>query len=76
VTKPVGELSGYVEFIERKTGGSESLWNEYRRESILNTKREIRRIYQREEESIIRVFFAQSSGSEMLNIFNQAVMQA
>ncbi len=39
VTKPVGELSGYAEFIERKTGDSENLWNTHGHESVLDSKK-------------------------------------
>jgi predicted transcriptional regulator len=38
VTKPVGEVAGYAEFIERKTGDAEKLWNEYGSESVLYSK--------------------------------------
>ena len=39
VTKPVGELSGYAEFIERKTGDPENLWKEHGHESVLDSKK-------------------------------------
>ena len=38
VTKPVGEMAGYAEFIERKSGEPESLWNTYGSESALRSK--------------------------------------
>jgi len=38
VTKPVGEIAGYAEFIERKVGDVESLWNEHGKESVLKSK--------------------------------------
>jgi len=38
VTKPVAEIAGYAEFIERKVGEAESLWNEHGNESVLQTK--------------------------------------
>lgn len=37
VTKPVAEVSGYAEFIERKVGKTEELWKEYRDESVLDS---------------------------------------
>jgi predicted transcriptional regulator len=37
VVKPVGELAGYAEFIERKVGGADELWREYGHESVLNS---------------------------------------
>jgi len=38
VTKPVGEIAGYAEFIERKVGDSESLWSEHGSESVLKSE--------------------------------------
>lgn len=38
VTKPVGEIAGYAEFIERKVGDPEELWREHGTESVLTTK--------------------------------------
>jgi predicted transcriptional regulator len=38
VSKPVGEIAGYAEFIERKVGDAESIWNEHGNESVLQTK--------------------------------------
>ena len=35
VVKPIGEVQGYAEFIERKVGKMEALWEEYGRESCL-----------------------------------------
>jgi predicted transcriptional regulator len=40
VTKPVGELAGYAEFVERRVGDPAELWNEHGNESVLNTKKE------------------------------------
>jgi predicted transcriptional regulator len=37
VTKPVAEIAGYAEFIERKVGDAESLWSEHGTESALQT---------------------------------------
>jgi len=37
VTKPAAEIAGYAEFIERKVGEAESLWNEHGNESVLQT---------------------------------------
>jgi len=37
VTKPAGEIAGYAEFIERKVGDAEGLWNEHGHESVLNS---------------------------------------
>ena len=38
VTKPVAEIAGYAEFIERKVGDAESLWSEHGKESALQTE--------------------------------------
>jgi len=40
VTKPVGELAGHAEFIERKVGEADELWKQYGRESALNSKQQ------------------------------------
>ncbi len=44
VTKPVGELAGYAEFIERKVGDAENLWSEYGSESVLKSKEEYQKL--------------------------------
>jgi predicted transcriptional regulator len=38
VTKPVGEIAGYADFIERKVGDADKLWEEHGRESVLSSK--------------------------------------
>jgi predicted transcriptional regulator len=38
VIKPVGEMAGFADFIERKAGDSEKLWDEYGRECVLYSK--------------------------------------
>lgn len=38
VTKPVGQIEGYAEFIERKLGDADRLWEEYGDESVLTSK--------------------------------------
>ena len=38
VTKPVGEIAGYADFIERKVGDADDMWNEHGDESVLNSK--------------------------------------
>jgi predicted transcriptional regulator len=38
VTKPVAEMAGYAEFIERKVGETESLWQEHGSESVLSSR--------------------------------------
>jgi len=38
VTKPVGEIASYAEFIERKVGEAEELWKEHGDESVLGSK--------------------------------------
>ena len=38
VTKPVGEIAGHAEFMERKVGYAETLWKEHGSESALNSK--------------------------------------
>ena len=37
VTKPVAEVLGYAEFIERKVGKTEELWKEHGEESVLDS---------------------------------------
>lgn len=37
VSKPVGEIGGYAEFIERKVGKAEELWKEHGDESVLSS---------------------------------------
>jgi predicted transcriptional regulator len=55
VTKPVGELSGYAEFIERKTGDPKNLWKKYGHESVLDTKEKFDEyIGEKEKASFIR----------------------
>jgi predicted transcriptional regulator len=55
VTKPVGEIAGYAEFIERKTGDPEKLWNEYGRESVLLPKQKYDEfVGKREKVSFVR----------------------
>ena len=44
VTKPVGELAGHAEFIERKVGDAESLWSEHGSESALKSKEEYQKL--------------------------------
>ena len=38
VTKPVGEIAGYADFIERKVGDADRLWKEHGGESVLGSK--------------------------------------
>lgn len=38
VTKPVAEIAGYAEFIERKVGEAEELWKENGHESVLSSE--------------------------------------
>lgn len=38
VTKPVGEISGYAELIEREVSKAEELWREHGAESVLSSK--------------------------------------
>jgi len=40
VTKPVGEMAGYAELIERKVGEAGELWEEYGAESVLRSREE------------------------------------
>ena len=37
VVKPIGEVAGYADFIERKVGDAEELWKEHGHESVLST---------------------------------------
>lgn len=38
VTKPVGEIAGYADFIERKVGEPDKLWKEHGGETVLGSK--------------------------------------
>ncbi len=38
VAKPVGEIAGHAEFIERKVGGTDEMWREMGKESVLSSK--------------------------------------
>jgi len=38
VTKPVGEIAGYADFIERKVGDADRIWKEHGDESVLSSK--------------------------------------
>jgi predicted transcriptional regulator len=40
VTKPVGELAGHAEFVERKVGEADELWKQHGRESALKSKQQ------------------------------------
>lgn len=39
VAKPVGEIAGYAEFIERKVGETDEMWKVLGRESVLSSKK-------------------------------------
>jgi predicted transcriptional regulator len=39
VIRPVGEIIGYADFIERKVGDAEKLWSEYGLETVLDSKK-------------------------------------
>jgi predicted transcriptional regulator len=55
VTKPVGELAGHAEFIERKVGEPEEMWKDYGQESILNSKQQYEQFLQEQRKvSFIR----------------------
>jgi len=55
VTKPVGELAGHAEFIERKVGEPEEMWKDYGQESILDSKQQYEQFLQeRRKVSFIR----------------------
>jgi len=38
VTKPVGEIAGYADFIERKVGAADKLWKEHGDETVLGSR--------------------------------------
>lgn len=40
VTKPNAEIAGYAEFIERKVGDSDELWKQYKKETVLKSKKQ------------------------------------
>jgi len=42
VAKPVGEIAGYAEFVERKAGDSEELWKEHGGESVLSSREQFK----------------------------------
>jgi len=55
VTKPMGEIAGYAEFIERKVGDAEGLWSEHGKESVLKSKEQYEEfIRDKERVSFIR----------------------
>jgi len=55
VTKPMGEIAGYAEFIERKVGDAEGLWREHGKESVLKSKEQYEEfIRDKERVSFIR----------------------
>ncbi|MDH5482013.1 MAG: hypothetical protein OEY22_03920 [Candidatus Bathyarchaeota archaeon] len=49
VAKPVGQLGGHAEFIERKVGDADSLWVEHGDESVLESKEEYYEFIQHKE---------------------------
>jgi predicted transcriptional regulator len=40
IVKPVGEVAGYAEFVERKTGDADAIWNEFGSESVMTSKKQ------------------------------------
>ncbi|MDH5793538.1 MAG: hypothetical protein OEZ18_03115 [Candidatus Bathyarchaeota archaeon] len=40
VTKPVAEIAGYAEFIERKVGEAEELWKKHGHECVLSSEKQ------------------------------------
>jgi predicted transcriptional regulator len=38
VTKPVGEMAGYAEFVEKKVGDAEELWRAHGAESVFSSQ--------------------------------------
>jgi predicted transcriptional regulator len=40
VTRPVSQMAGYADFIERKVGDADSVWNEHGDESVLKSKKQ------------------------------------
>ena len=38
VTKPVGEIAGYADFLERKVGSPDNMWKEHGEESVLSSR--------------------------------------
>ena len=44
VTKPIGEMAGYAEFIERKVGGAQEIWEQHGHESAINSKRQYEKL--------------------------------
>ncbi|MFZ1038576.1 MAG: hypothetical protein WAN53_01675 [Candidatus Bathyarchaeia archaeon] len=55
LAKPVGEIAGHAEFVERKTGDSEELWKKYGRESVLDSREQFKQfIEDRPKASFVR----------------------
>jgi len=55
VTKPVGEIAGYAELIERKVGNADELWEKYGQESVLKTGKQFEEfIMEKQKVSFIR----------------------
>lgn len=55
VTKPIGEMAGYAEFVGRKTGKAEEMWKKYGRESVLGSEEQYRQfIGDKQKVSFIR----------------------
>ena len=46
VTKPIGELAGHAEFIERKVGEPKEMWKDYGQESTLDSKQQYEQLLQ------------------------------
>jgi predicted transcriptional regulator len=40
VTKPVAQIGGYAEFVERKVGEAEELWKKHGHESVLSSEKQ------------------------------------
>jgi len=40
VTRPVSQMAGYADFVERKVGDADSVWGEHGDESVLKSKRQ------------------------------------
>jgi predicted transcriptional regulator len=63
VAKPVSEIGGYAEFVDRKVGSAEELWREYGRESVLSTAEQfLKFVKDKERVSFIRFKNLQEAG--------------
>ncbi len=54
VTKPLGKMMGYAEFVERKVGDVDQMWKNYGHESALSSKERFMEFIDDQKASFIR----------------------